>query len=61
VASFTPTPDANRRDRQNNFQEMMRTCILDALQLKNEVEGVDLTHGDIRSLSSTLFFAWTRV
>jgi hypothetical protein len=53
-------PPASLDPKQDNFKEMMRGCILDALQLKREIEGLELDREDIRSLSSTLFIARSR-
>jgi hypothetical protein len=46
--------------KSDNFREVMRQCIVDAIQLKKEIEGIDLTHEDLRSLSSCLFIARTK-
>ena len=54
------TPPAASESKPDNFKEMMRACIVDALEIKRSIEGIDLTHEDIRSLSSTLFIARSR-
>lgn len=41
----------------DNFKDMMRQCIVDAMEIKKSIEGIDLTHEDLRSLSSCLFIA----
>jgi len=52
---------ATAEPKSDDFREMMRQSILDALELKRTIEGVEWTHEDVRSLSSTLFIARSRV
>ena len=44
----------------DQFKEVMRQSILDAIAIKKSIGEIDLTHEDLRSLSSCLFIARTR-
>ena len=51
ILAKTPEPQGDQ------FRELMRKCIIDAIEIKKSIEGIDLTHEDLRVLSSTLFIA----
>jgi len=53
-------PSTQEPSKTDNFREMMRQCIVDAMEIKKSIEGIDLTHEDLRSLSSCLFIARTK-
>jgi hypothetical protein len=45
-------PSTEATSTTDTFREMMRQCIVDATEIKKSIEGIDLTHEDLRSLST---------